>query len=95
MNFLFHKVSDSEKEEIKKEAKDIMDKFSKKLSSIDKKISEPLIERDEFEREERCSDKNEFKDLIEDKMDSDFRKRMLENAPQKNKDFIIAEKKKW
>ena len=27
--------------------------------------------------------------------DSDFRKRMFENAPNKDDDYIIAEKKKW
>lgn len=85
MDFLFHKVSEKEKEEIKKQAKSIMDKFSEKISKIDKKIPEPLIERKEFEREEKQGKES----------NSDFRKRMFENAPQKNKDFIIAEKKKW
>ena len=85
MDFLFHKVSDNEKEEIKKQAKDIMDKFSEKLSKIDKKIPEPLIERDKFGRVEGEGRES----------NSDFRERMFENAPQKNKDFIIAEKKKW
>jgi len=85
MDFLYHKVSEEEKEEIKKQAKEIMEKFSKKLAKVDKKIPEPLIEREEFEREE--------KEGLETA--SDFRERMFENAPQKNKDFIIAEKKKW
>tara|TARA_Y100000310_G_scaffold138285_1_gene137172 strand:- start:7239 stop:7499 length:261 start_codon:yes stop_codon:yes gene_type:complete len=84
-NFLFHKVSEKEKEEIKKQAKDIMDKFSKKLSKIDKKIPEPLIERKEFERDEVNGKES----------DSNFRERMFENAPEKNKDFIIGEKKGW
>ena len=86
MDFLFHKVSDKEREEIKKEAKSIMDNFSEKLSKVKDKISEPLIERDKFEREEKSSTKN---------VETDFRKRMFENAPNKNSDFIIAEKKKW
>ena len=85
MDFLFHKVSEKEKEDIKKQAKSIMEKFSEKLSKIDKKIPEPLIERKEFEREEKQGNES----------DSDFRERMFENAPEKNKDFIIAEKKKW
>lgn len=85
MDFLFHKVSEREKEEIKKQAKDIMDKFSEKLSEIDRKIPEPLIEREEFERIEGDGKES----------DHDFRKRLFENAPQKNKDFITAEKKKW
>ena len=85
MDFLFHKVSEHEKEEIKKQAKNIMEKFSKKLAKVDKKILEPLIERDEFEREE--------KEGLE--TGSDFRERLFENAPNKNKDFVIAEKRKW
>ena len=85
MDFLFHKVSEKEKEAIKKEAKRIMDKFSEKLSNVGKKISEPLIYREEFEREEKEGKESNF----------DFRERMFVNAPRKNKDFIIAEKKKW
>ena len=85
MDFLFHKVSEKERAEIKKQAKDIMDKFSEKLSKIDKKIPEPLIEREEFERIEGEGKESNF----------DFRQRMFENAPKKNKDFILTEKKKW
>ena len=85
MDFLFHKVSEKEKEAIKKQAKGIMDKFSEKLSKVGKKISEPLIYREEFEREEKEGKESNF----------DFRERMFVNAPRKNKDFIIAEKKKW
>jgi len=84
-DFLFHKVSESEKEKIKKEAKEIMDSFSKKLSKIDKKMKEPFIERPNGERQEG--------EGIEG--DKDFKKRMFSNAPEKNDDFIIAERKKW
>ncbi|MCK4552870.1 hypothetical protein KAT80_01575 [Candidatus Pacearchaeota archaeon] len=83
-DFLWHKVSEKEKKEIKKQAKSIMDSFSKKLSRVDMKISESLIERDEGEREEK---EGECLDLD--------RKIMFENAPNKNKDFIIGEKKSW
>ena len=85
MDFLFHKVSEKEKEEIKKQAKVIMDDFSEKLSKIDKKIAEPLIERVEGEREEEKGSK----------YDDSFRKTSDQNAPKKNKDFIVAEKKGW
>lgn len=84
IDFLFHKVSEKEKEEIKKQAKAIMDSFSEKLSKIDKKI-ESFIERKKGERKEK-----------EGKYDENFSKEiMFENAPEKNKDFIIAEKGKW
>jgi hypothetical protein len=88
-DFLFHKVSEQEKEKIRKEARKLMDKFADKISKI-KKLEEPLIEmekceRQEHEKGEKCCDCN----------DSDFREIMFQNAPDKNKDFIIAEKKKW
>src|SRR4030043_1107005 len=81
-DFLWHKVSEKEKDEIKKQAKSIMDSFSKKLSNIKEKIDELAIERENCEREE-----GNGKCLEIDK------KIMFENAPNKNKDFIIAEKK--
>ena len=84
-DFLWHKVSESEKESIKKQAKAIMDSFSKKLSKIDKKMPEPLIEREKCEREE-----NEGKGC------GDFDRRiMFKNAPSKNDDFVVAEKGGW
>ena len=85
MDYLWHEVSEKEKEKIKKQAKSIIDSFSNKLSKIDKKMPEPLIEREKGEREEG--------DGKEDKNFS--RNIMFENAPQENNDFIIAEKKKW
>ena len=82
-SFLWRKVSDKEKEDIRKEAKRIIDSFSKKLDKVGK-IEESFIERDEFEREESGKEKL--------KID---RKIMFENAPNKNEDFIIGEKGGW
>jgi Asp-tRNA(Asn)/Glu-tRNA(Gln) amidotransferase C subunit len=83
-DFLFHKVSEEEKQEIKKQAKDIMDSFSKKISSLDEEIPENLIKRETGERQEGGKCKEDFSREI-----------MFENAPNKNKDFILGEKKKW
>ena len=83
-NFLWHKVSEKEKEEIKKQAKSIMESFSKRLSKVKVSKEEPVIIREECERPE-----GEGVSLDMD------RKIMFENAPKKNKDFIIAEKKSW
>jgi len=83
-DFLWHKVSEKEKEDIKKQAKDIMDSFSRRLSKLKVSVDEPIIEREKCERVEssgKCED-----------LDKDI---MFDNAPSKNKDFIIAEKKKW
>ena len=85
MDFLWHNVSEKEKEDIKKQAKKIMDKFSKRLEKVklnDKQeTSEPGLE---FEREENSKNEREID-----------RKIMFENSPDKNKDFIVSEKKKW
>jgi len=83
MDFLWHEVSEKEKAEIKKQAKSIMDSFSKKLAKVGK-VKESFIERPVDEREEgkeKCPELD--------------REIMFENAPNKNNDFIIAEKKKW
>ncbi len=89
-NFLWHEISEGEREDIKKQAKEIMDSFSDKLSKIDsKKLKDSLIERGQGEREEG-GERNKIDKKI-----------MFENAPDakdgtsKNNDFIIAEKKSW
>ena len=86
MDFLWHAVSEKEKEDIKKEAKSIMDNFSKKLEKIKEKTPEPIIERKECERQETKRT---------EQTNSEFRKIMFENAPNKDDDFILGEKKAW
>lgn len=83
-DFLFHEVSEKEKEEIKKEAKKIMDSFSNKLSKVVEGIDEPVVEREKCEREE-----GEKSGLEID------REIMFSNAPNKNDDFILGEKGGW
>lgn len=83
MDFLFHNMSEKEREEIKKQVDSILKSFSEKLSEIDDRNEEFFIEREKSERVE------EGKPLELD------RKIMFENAPEKNSDFIIGEKKKW
>jgi len=85
MSHLWKKVSEKEKVQVKKDAKRILDSFSRKLGKVADKLEEPLIERETLERSER-----------DEKCDGSFsREIFFENAPKKNKDFIIAEKKKW
>lgn len=83
MDLLWHEVSEKEKEEIKKKAKGIMDDFSKKLSKV-KDVEDALIEREECERQEGQEGDKSFSREI-----------MFENAPKKNKDFIIGEEGGW
>jgi Asp-tRNA(Asn)/Glu-tRNA(Gln) amidotransferase C subunit len=84
-DFLFHKVGEKEKQEIKKQAKDIIEDFSKKLAILDEDVKESIIEREKGERTESKTEKS----------DSDFREIMFKNAPNKNENFILAEKKQW
>jgi len=84
MDFLFHNLSEKEREEIRKQVDSILNSFSAKLSKIDGKVEDNFIEKEEYERKEG------------EEIDKSFsREIMFNNAPEKNKDFIIAEKKKW
>jgi len=71
------------KAEIEKQAKEILDKFSKALSRIDEKEEISYVDREDFERKQGEGTK------------CDFKKELLENAPKKDNDFIIAEKGDW
>ncbi len=84
-SFLWHHVSEEEKEKIREGAKRIMDDFGKALEKIDSGGDFVFVEREVFVREEGNALKN----------DSDFKKIMFENAPKKNKHSILAEKGGW
>lgn len=101
-DFLFHKVSEKEKEEIREQAKGIVENFSKQLDSVKGKVDTliPLRAREgtsesfnEIGEGSRAKGDVKCKDLD--------RKTFFENAvdtlegTSKNDDFIIAEKKKW
>jgi Asp-tRNA(Asn)/Glu-tRNA(Gln) amidotransferase C subunit len=83
MDFLYHHIDEKEKEEIKKQVNTIIESFSKKLSEIKEDIKESAIERDSCTREEGGKPAELSKEI------------MFKNAPDKNEDSIIAEKKKW
>lgn len=70
---------------IKKQAKQILDKFAKALEKVKSSSEDFYVDREKFEREE-----GEGKEC-----EKGFKKRFLENAPQHNEDFIIAERGKW
>ncbi|MBU3907055.1 MAG: hypothetical protein KKA64_02270 [Nanoarchaeota archaeon] len=105
MDFLWHAVSEKEKEDIKKQAKAIMDSFSKKLerAKIDK-INEDGIERKEGERKEGEGEESDssFREgmfsnfrIKDSESDSKSKNEDFEHAPNKNKGFIVAEKGGW
>ncbi|MFZ1970614.1 MAG: hypothetical protein WAU65_00315 [Candidatus Nanoarchaeia archaeon] len=84
-DFLYHKLSDDDIERVKKEAKNMLESFSEKMSKLKVAEEEPSIKRDSFEREEKNGEE----------CDESFKKIMFENAPNKSRDFIIAETKRW
>lgn len=88
-DFLFHKVSEKEKEEIKKEALKIVHSFSKKLEGINNLPKETIVEGKEYYREEILDKEKSESEKKE------FKKKILDNANKKDKDFILSEKKKW
>ena len=71
-------------ETIKKQAKEILDKFSKALEKVE--IEEAKVERPEDRREEKEP---------EEKVSEEFRKIMFSNAPETKDDCIQGEKGEW
>ena len=75
--------SEKGENEIKKEAKRILDKFAKALAGI--KTDDSFVEREEDRREEKEGQEP----------DKDFQKIFFENAPATKKDCLQAERGKW
>ena len=71
-------------EEIRLEARKILDSFAKKLEGVELK-----------EKKEKKEVGGVRGEGSEGESDADFRDRMFENAPRKEGDFVLAEKKKW
>ena len=85
MDFLWHKVSEKEQESIKKEAKLILEKFSKSLEKVEREIKEaPGVQRAKSLREETKIEQ-----------DKEFKRLFLKNAPNAEGDDIIAERGSW
>jgi hypothetical protein len=94
--FLWKELSEREKEEAKKRAKEIMDNFADKLKDVKetKEDKENFKEcaRNDAPTHQRGSTPEGDKALCEKEINREI---MFQNAPNKNKDFIIAETKKW
>ena len=92
-------VSEDKEEHMRAEARAMLGKFSKSLgnvkvsseSNVDGESSGFRIEATTFEKGSR-SPKGES---VGEESNNDFRQRMFANAPNKEGDFIVAEKKKW
>jgi len=72
-----------DQEQIKQQAKNIIDSFVSALEKIE--VEEENVEREEDRRQEKEPAES----------DADFRKIMLENAPDVKNECIVAEKGKW
>ncbi|MCX8159148.1 MAG: hypothetical protein N3D20_02550 [Candidatus Pacearchaeota archaeon] len=77
-------IDEAKKEEIREEARKILEKFARRLEKVKLK-----------ERKRKVGETGYREEGEGVKGDEDFRKRMFENAPEKDGDCIIAEKKKW
>lgn len=77
-------IGDKEREEIRLQAKGILDNFAASLEKV--KIGKEKIKKPHG---------GYRKEGAGQKCDDDFRERMFANAPLKEGDCIIAEKKKW
>jgi len=83
MAYVWHAVTEAEKEEIRKNAKNLLDEFSSKIAKIE--TSEPKPEDAENLRSEgKGSEPNQ-----------EFREFMFDNAPLVEEGLIIAEKGAW
>ncbi|MDP3881741.1 MAG: hypothetical protein Q8Q31_02585 [Nanoarchaeota archaeon] len=77
-------LSEQEREKVRKQAQEILENFSKVLQKV-------KIQKKEFKKNEGGS----REEGVGSGGESSFREIMFDNAPFKNKDNIIAEKKKW
>lgn len=83
MGFLWHKVSKKEQEEIKKEAKKIMDNFAKSLKGVEKTKFKGVERSQQLRKEAKVFCDPEFKNLF------------FDNVPKKEGNWVKAEKGKW
>lgn len=81
--FIWHKVSEKEKQEIKEQAKHLLEEFSSKLEKI--KTKEMHFESKDGTRQEGSGWKTS----------EEFRSTILSNAPSVEEEFIVAEKGEW
>jgi len=96
-------MANIDKIKIEKEAKEILDKFAKALEKVEKVSPSDdggtiNVDREEFERMERSTGSEakaseNFKGAAD--AENGFKQRILDNSPNHDDDFIIAEKGSW
>jgi Asp-tRNA(Asn)/Glu-tRNA(Gln) amidotransferase C subunit len=83
MAYIWHPVTESEKDEIRKNAKDLLDEFSSKLNKIETSAAKPE-DKENLRVESKGSEPNK-----------EFQEIMFDNAPMVEDGLIIAEKGAW
>jgi Asp-tRNA(Asn)/Glu-tRNA(Gln) amidotransferase C subunit len=83
MAYVWHAVSEEEKQEIRENAKKLLDEFSSKLDKI--KVVEPKADKKENLRTEGTGQQT----------NEDFREIIFDNAPKIEDGLIIAETGAW
>jgi hypothetical protein len=83
MAYVWHKVTEEEKEEIRKKAKNLLDEFSSKIAKIETPEAKPE-DKENLRSEGKGSEPN-----------ADFRELMFDNAPLVEDSLIIAETGAW
>jgi len=90
-----------DRDKINREAKELLDKFASSLDKAGVKDEGVFVDREGFERIEGSEHGSEdLKNDLGGKESADesainFKKRVLENAPESKGDFIIVEKGSW
>jgi len=81
-------MTNLDREKVEREAREILDKFARAIEKVEKEkeTSESYVEREESERKEGTGEKYP---------DPEFKRKILENSPVHDDDFIIAEKGGW
>jgi len=86
--FIYHIVSEQEKQDIQKQAKRLLSEFSEKLEKIKLKEHKAGFES-AFNKQGIRKEKDGWR------TDADFKDLMMNNAPFAEDNFIIAEKGEW
>ena len=84
-NYLWKKLSESERNHLEGEAKELILAFGDELEKLPA-MKESFVEREKDLREEKGEGET---------CDDSFRELMFENAPKKKGGFIVAEKGGW
>lgn len=93
-NYVWKKLSEQEREEIKKQAKKLVLEFGETIGKLPD-IPESVVERDKYVREEASESIPSSFPTTATCEDSDFRDLMFKNAPKVKDDCIVAERGSW